>query len=720
MYGRYNRKWNGNDIIMRTAVIILNWNGFEMLTACIRSLSEAKGDFFVVVADNGSVDGSPKKFMTWMKDNGMRGRLVVENEEDMCHTIAERDIIVYSLRENYGFAKGNNKAITFAMRFSPKRLLLLNNDTEVEPDFLVRLESFQKNNPEYKVLTPLIHFFYDKTKIWNAGGRLNWGFRRYFYANRTVEDIKEKVFIPITFVTGCALYVSPSLLDDGNTLLTERFFFGEEDFDFSLRMKQKSVKMACVLDSVIYHKVGSSVKKEMLPGKLYIHYLNRFIDVRLHYGKLFSSIWMMVYKPYIFRTLDKSGCPKRLRHDFVKRLYRNASIKNEVTALDFKNALANGWSGKNEKELRLFILADTSSPHTKRWVSSIAERGVRIFLFSFNNSDMEYYDRIRNVECYAMNIFSGLKEQRKNGAFEKIRYLKTFSEMKRCIREFKPDILHAHYATSYGLLGVLSGFHPLVISMWGSDIYYFPHVSSLHRMLLKFNLSKAERLLSTSNCMAREASAYTDNKIDITPFGVDTDKFKPTVHCKKGDEFVIGTVKTLAYNYGIDVLMKAFSMVKQKNPEYNLRLSIVGGGPERSTLEKLAVELGISDVTVFAGLVSNEEVPEILSSFDVFVALSRKESFGVAALEAMSCEVPVVVSDADGFVEVVPDEAAGFVIPKDDVDAAAEKITYLMKNRDMARQMGRYGREYVIKKYSWNSSVDNMMSVYKSLLKNEK
>ena len=99
---------------------------------------------------------------------------------------------------------------------------------------------------------------FDKSKIWNCGGSLSMGFRRYYYAGQCDADIKESVYIPIGFVTGCALFFPPELLDCEGRLLTERFFFGEEDFEFSMRMEAQGVKMACVLDSVIYHKVGAS------------------------------------------------------------------------------------------------------------------------------------------------------------------------------------------------------------------------------------------------------------------------------------------------------------------------------------------------------------------------------------------------------------------------------------------------------------------------------
>jgi hypothetical protein len=498
---------------------------------------------------------------------------------------------------------------------------LLNNDTEVTEDFLPELRNFAEKNPQYKVLTPLIFFHGDKTKIWNAGGKFKWGKRKYFYNDKKKSDIKEKEFIPISFVTGCALYFLPEVLKDDMTVFTENFFFGEEDCEFSMRMRKQNVSMACVLDSVIYHKVSSTISPLSLPGKLYVYYLNRFINVRQSYGLLFYMFWRVASLRSIKKGLLVNGCPKVYVKGFIKRIYQNSRKKDTVTHEDFITALNTGWSGNVRGKKRVLILSDSSSDHTKRWVKATAERGHEVALFSLNDMDANYYHNLEGVTLYAHNIFGTLKDQKTNGTVEKLNYLKPYWSLKRCIREFKPDIVHAHYATSYGLLGVLSGFHPLLISLWGSDAYLFPKVSWIHRKLLEFNLSKADRILSTSHCMAREISKYTDKKILVTPFGVDENRFAPAKSKDEKKESVIGTVKALSAIYGIDTLIDAFAIVVRENPAMKLRLVIAGDGVERHNLEKQAVDLGLAGKVSFLGRIPNEDVAVLLSNMDVYAAL---------------------------------------------------------------------------------------------------
>ncbi len=300
-----------------TAIIILNWNGADDTLACLDSLLKAEGDFRVYVVDNGSTDDSLQRIRAWLDaHDGFDAQLV-------------------PLDKNYGFARGNNMGLEVARENAPDSYLLLNNDTEVRPDFLTRLNAFSTKHPECRVLTPKINFYYDKLKIWNCGGKLSFGFRKYYYAGQPNSAVKEADYIPISFVTGCALFFYPELLDGEGHLLTERFFFGEEDFELSLRMKEHMVPMACVLDSLIYHKVGATVGKTQGVSKYYMHYLNRFIDVRLHFGTVKFAVWKLLNIPLVIRYFYRSTGSLSLSFRLLNYLLRDAKGKDRVTQDDF-------------------------------------------------------------------------------------------------------------------------------------------------------------------------------------------------------------------------------------------------------------------------------------------------------------------------------------------------------------------------------------------------
>lgn len=363
---------------------------------------------------------------------------------------------------------------------------------------------------------------------------------------------------------------------------------------------------------------------------------------------------------------------------------------------------------------KVLFLSDGSSIHTKRWVNSIVERGVTIRLFSLkpvNTADYPDHDF----------TFTAFDLQKRAGCLSKLNYLKVLPELKKVIREFKPDIMHAHFATSYGLLGALSGFHPFILSVWGSDVFDFPKKSSLHRKILEYNLKKADKILSTSLVMAEETKIYTDKEIEVTPFGIDTVKFAPEKADRAAltpfteEDIVIGTIKLLEEKYGINHLIEAFSIVSRKHPELPLKLLIVGDGSERKNLESLSEKLEIKDKVYFAGMADYSKVPYFNNVLDVYAALSNYESFGVAIIEAQSCGKPVVVSNVGGLPEVVEDGKTGFVVEKKNAAAAAEKLEKLVLDADLRERMGSAGRERVLRLYDWNENVTQMMEIYNKI-----
>lgn len=307
-----------------TAIIILNWNGGEDTIALLSSLKAVKNSITVVIVDNGSTDNSLSKITKFVEG-------------------VEYNVDILPLSENMGFAKGNNIGIAYAMRYNPDNFLVLNNDTEVTPNFLNLLLNFSIAHPEYRILTPRINLYSQRDRVWNCGGRLRCGFRKYYYAGANQESIEEKEYIPISFVTGCALFFYPEILDDKGNLFTERFFFGEEDFEFSMRMKQLGIGMAVVLDSLIYHKVGSSLSERRSIAKTYLYYLNRTVDIRLHTNAICFRLWWCVTLPLILRYFyrDTISISKTVR--LLRRLYQEAKHCDGVTKSDFEEiVLHNG------------------------------------------------------------------------------------------------------------------------------------------------------------------------------------------------------------------------------------------------------------------------------------------------------------------------------------------------------------------------------------------
>jgi len=355
---------------------------------------------------------------------------------------------------------------------------------------------------------------------------------------------------------------------------------------------------------------------------------------------------------------------------------------------------------------KILLLSDLNSVHTQRWAASIAEKGFVVKVVGLNplETPSSYYQN-KNISITSLILHGG----------SRINYFLGIPKLKKIIEEFHPDIVHAHYATSYGLLANLTKKTKLFLTMWGDDVLIFPKKSRIHKKLLQFNLSKADHLSAASHVLERASKLYSPKDVSIIAFGVNTELFTP-VSVKNKDKLVVGTIKALEDIYGIDYLIQAFKIVKEKF-QGSIELLIVGKGSREDDLKRLVQEMGLTGSVTFTGKVDHTLVPEYHKKIDIFVALSRSESFGVAIVEAQSCAVPAVVSDVGGLPEVVENNVTGLIVPVGDIGAAANAILSLARNWELRFKMGQEGRRRACQLFNWNNNVNAMIDEYNKVLR---
>lgn len=365
--------------------------------------------------------------------------------------------------------------------------------------------------------------------------------------------------------------------------------------------------------------------------------------------------------------------------------------------------------------MKVLFLAAGSSIHTIRWVNALSQAGAEIVLAT-------QHDLLEPI-APAVKV-------RRLPHSGNIGYFRNVGALKRMIAQERPDLVNAHYASGCATTARLAGFAPTLISVWGSDVYDFPRKSSLHRWWLRGNLMAATHVASTSRAMAEQTRRIAPalGEIAITPFGVETDRFLPRSERSAAPDapIVIGTVKTLKPLYGIDVLIESFALLARRlqheAPQVagRLKLRIVGDGPQRDELSRRAGELGIGEITEFVPRVPHAAVPAALHELDIYVALSRQESFGVAIIEAGACGLPVVVSDVGGLPEVVADGETGFVVPRESPQAAAEALRTLVLDAELRQRMGEAARRRVVSLYEWQRNVQQMTDLYARVIAGSK
>ncbi len=199
--------------------------------------------------------------------------------------------------------------------------------------------------------------------------------------------------------------------------------------------------------------------------------------------------------------------------------------------------------------MRLLLLGNQRSVHMQKWLTALSQQAEL------------------QVESFSLPVC--------RRAWMKWRYICTVPRLFWRLYRFQPDIVHAHYVSSYGLLGAVCAAKRLYVSVWGQDVFEFPRRSIIHRRLLCWVLRRAQRLFSTSQCMRLELQRYTQKPITVIPFGVNITVFRPTSEQPVSNVLTIGTVKALESIYGLDVLLRAFAQLKT-SVKLPIRLRLIG------------------------------------------------------------------------------------------------------------------------------------------------
>lgn len=363
--------------------------------------------------------------------------------------------------------------------------------------------------------------------------------------------------------------------------------------------------------------------------------------------------------------------------------------------------------------MKILFLSAAKSIHTVKWVNAFAGRGHEVFLV-YNKGHEPKEDMLDGrIHLHCLKYGGGAG------------YYLNAPELRKLTEKIAPDVINVHYASGYGTLARCAHLPGYILSIWGSDVYEFPYQGRIKCRILKKNVRNARYLASTSNCMAAQLkNVMGDQSLEmtITPFGVDLGLFNPEQYSeKKSEDIVIGTIKALEDKYGIKELLTAFGKLRtellEEQFERPVKLVIYGDGSQKEELGRLIQDMGLSGCAELKGRIPNVKVPETLNGLDIFCALSKKESFGVSAVEAMAMKKPVVVSDADGFKEVVENGQTGIIVSRENADEAKAAMKKLVLDQELRRAMGQKGRERVEKFYAWEGNVDIMLKLYEEAVK---
>ncbi len=358
--------------------------------------------------------------------------------------------------------------------------------------------------------------------------------------------------------------------------------------------------------------------------------------------------------------------------------------------------------------MKILIFADAANSHIEKWLRYFKDNQLDVEIATLTEGSFQEYPlHLLKSESY--------RKRKNNREYNRQKVLfEVYPQLKKIVKQVKPDIVHAHYASSFGLYAALTGFHPFILSVWGSDITDFPNKNLISRLIIKYVISKADVICPLSEYLEKMTRQFTAKKQQLVYWGVDTELFKPQPDVSRDPEkFVFGTVKAFYKYYGIDHLIKAASLIKKHIPRWELWLG--GSGVEEENLKKLAHNLQLEKEVKFLGRIPQTEVPKILSGMDAAVVPSLRESFGVSAAEASACELPVIVSNIGGLPEIIQDSQTGYLVKPADPEAIAEKLLHLYRNPCLRYEMGKAGREFIKSRFEWKLIASKMIRIYNNV-----
>jgi N-acetyl-alpha-D-glucosaminyl L-malate synthase BshA len=316
---------------------------------------------------------------------------------------------------------------------------------------------------------------------------------------------------------------------------------------------------------------------------------------------------------------------------------------------------------------------------------ALADRGHQVHFVTYNQP--------ARLDFFSENLFYHEVAVSNYPLFDYPPYeLALASRLVDVVRFEQLDVLHVHYAIphasaafmakqillTYGItIPVITTLHGTDITLVGQDRTYKPVVT--------FSINKSDGVTAVSEHLKQDTYRFFDIEKDIKviPNFIDLTRFslKPKDHFKKaiapnGEKVLVHTSNFRKVKRTEDVV-KIFAKVSEKIPS---KLLMVGDGPERSRCEHLSRDLGIAEHVRFLG--KQDAIEEILSVSDLFLMPSVSESFGLAALEAMACKVPVISSNAGGLPELNKDGITGFLKDVGDVDGMAESAIYILEDEE--------------------------------------
>ena len=299
------------------------------------------------------------------------------------------------------------------------------------------------------------------------------------------------------------------------------------------------------------------------------------------------------------------------------------------------------------------------------------------------------------------------------------------TKMATVARAEKLDLLHVHYAIPHSISAILAResikekrYVPVITTLHGTDITLVGADRS-YLPITRYALQQSDGVTAVSRFLKKATiETFEFDEVEVIPNFICPDHYRRTPDSPLRSELAPNGEKLLVHVSNFRSVKRPADCVeilkRAREQGENVRLVMVGDGPERSAVFYRAEQHGVSDDTVFVGKQAN--IADYLGVSDIFLLPSELESFGLAALEAQACELPVIATRIGGVPEVVTEGETGFLSDVGDVEKMAEDTLKLLRDDELRRSFGKRGRELAIERYSTEKIIPQYIAFYEKVL----
>jgi glycosyltransferase involved in cell wall biosynthesis len=344
--------------------------------------------------------------------------------------------------------------------------------------------------------------------------------------------------------------------------------------------------------------------------------------------------------------------------------------------------------------MRVLVVGELASPHVQRWAPALAEHGVEVITAGLGRAETD--------DAVSLGSASGRAR----------RYASALPALARLIRRVDPDVVHAHFVSSYGILAAATcGRRPLVLSAWGDDVLFYGAKRSWHRGAIRGALRRARAVTYDAEDLRRAVVAIApDTRTVSVVFGPER-AWTEAPRCPAPRILSARGFNELYWQEGI---LEAFAAVADRHPAWGL--DVIDWGAAPGVAASMVAASGVADRTNLVPWCTRAELQAMMLRAEVVCSVPSSDGTAASLLEAMASGAFPVVSDVPANREWVAHASNGLVVRAGDVTALAEALDLAMADEGLRRRAAERNRSMIAERATWEAAVAKLSATYRSVL----